>query len=335
MKKLILILFIAILISLKLSSQNRIEGKIIVDTLWSPVVYLSIIANFEEMNSMSNEMIIEKANIDASGRFVINTDFLPEGDNLYRIHIARKIDPPASLIIGGKDENHFFLIINKHFTIHIQDTSRSDFIKNSMVAGYAPNSMLRQIDGIAAFLDSTNFNGSYIKTELIRSAIYNKLRLIADTCKNPLVSLYALYKSDFEKNYNINQQFYKDYLVKWQKEHSSYFVEFRKKIPSSNHLGMFFFVLSCTIFFILGFLVSIGYLKYFKKGRNLIHELSVQERKIFALIIEGKSNKEISELLNIGLSTVKSHIYSIYTKLDISSRKDVLNLNINKKDKLP
>ena len=45
--------------------------------------------------------------------------------------------------------------------------------------------------------------------------------------------------------------------------------------------------------------------------------LSVQERKIYTLLKEGKSNKEISEELNIGLSTVKSHASNIYSKLKI------------------
>jgi DNA-binding CsgD family transcriptional regulator len=47
--------------------------------------------------------------------------------------------------------------------------------------------------------------------------------------------------------------------------------------------------------------------------------------------MEGKSNKEISDILLIGLSTVKSHVNSIYSKLGINSRKDVLNLNLDKK----
>lgn len=329
MRNVILILILVIIISPNLMSQNKIEGKIIIDTIWKPVVYLSMITDFEDMNLMSNEMIVEKANIDSSGKFVFNTDFLPEGDNLYRIHIARKNDPPASLIIGGKDENHFYLIINKHFTLQIQDTSRSNFIKDALVKGYAPDIMVHQIEGIASLLDSTLGNGSYIKAELIRNAIYSKLRFIADTCTNPLVSLFALYKSNFEKDYPINKQFYNDYLIKWEKEHSSYFEEFRKKIPASGLSRTLFFVLSCIISLFIGITTTVVYLKLFKKERNLIHDLSIQERKIFSLILEGKSNKEISELLNIGLSTVKSHISSIYSKLDINSRKEILNLNIN------
>ncbi|MBW6496876.1 MAG: helix-turn-helix transcriptional regulator [Bacteroidales bacterium] len=55
-------------------------------------------------------------------------------------------------------------------------------------------------------------------------------------------------------------------------------------------------------------------------------DLTVQERKVFSMIMEGKTNKEISESLMVSLSTVKSHVNSIYSKLEINSRKDALNL---------
>jgi DNA-binding NarL/FixJ family response regulator len=51
----------------------------------------------------------------------------------------------------------------------------------------------------------------------------------------------------------------------------------------------------------------------------------VQERKVFGLLKEGRSNKEISELCGISLSTVKSHVNSIYAKLGVSSRTGVMD----------
>jgi DNA-binding NarL/FixJ family response regulator len=81
----------------------------------------------------------------------------------------------------------------------------------------------------------------------------------------------------------------------------------------------------------IGFLICLAYIKLFKKKHDPLKDLSVQERKIFALLLEGKSNKEISEILLIGLSTVKSHVNNIYSKLEINSRKDLMNLNLDKK----
>jgi len=51
--------------------------------------------------------------------------------------------------------------------------------------------------------------------------------------------------------------------------------------------------------------------------------LSTQEQKIFRLMHEKKSNKEIAAELFISLSTVKTHINAIYNKLSIASRKEI------------
>jgi DNA-binding CsgD family transcriptional regulator len=316
-----------------LNSQPGITGQIKIDTaIWAPVVYLSLIPDFDELNTMSNEMIIEKSSIDKSGKFHFDTKYLPEEDNLFRIHISKKNDPPASLIIGGKDENHFFLIANNRSSIYIRDTSNSNFIRGIIIEGYYPDRLLRQIDETASYLDTTSFTGSPLKIELIKNAISEKLRSYADTCSNPLAGLYALYKSKFGKNYPVNQQYYNNFLTKWKKERSSYFIEFRKKIPKSDDHGAGFPYLISVIFLIIGFFACLIYFKFSKKDQNPLRDLSVQERKIFAMIMEGKSNKEISDILTIGLSTVKSHINNIYSKLGISSRKDALNLNLDKKN---
>ena len=50
--------------------------------------------------------------------------------------------------------------------------------------------------------------------------------------------------------------------------------------------------------------------------------LTTQEQKVFELMLEN-SNKEIADKLFVSLSTIKSHINNIYTKLSISSRKDI------------
>lgn len=42
----------------------------------------------------------------------------------------------------------------------------------------------------------------------------------------------------------------------------------------------------------------------------------------------GLSNKEISAECNIELTTVKSHVGNIYSKLKIKSRKEALNMKL-------
>lgn len=48
--------------------------------------------------------------------------------------------------------------------------------------------------------------------------------------------------------------------------------------------------------------------------------LTSRERELVPLIINGYSNDEISDLLNISHSTTKKHIYNIYKKYGVSSR---------------
>ncbi len=48
--------------------------------------------------------------------------------------------------------------------------------------------------------------------------------------------------------------------------------------------------------------------------------LTEKETKILTLIVNGKSNPQIGELLNISVHTVKTHIESIYRKLGVHNK---------------
>lgn len=55
-------------------------------------------------------------------------------------------------------------------------------------------------------------------------------------------------------------------------------------------------------------------------------DLTPREREVLALMAEGLSNPEIAEQLVIGLSTVKFHVSSIFSKLGVTSRAEVIAL---------
>jgi len=54
------------------------------------------------------------------------------------------------------------------------------------------------------------------------------------------------------------------------------------------------------------------------------YSLTTRQREIIELIIDGCSNKEISSRLHITEGTVKTHIYNIFKKTNISSRNQLL-----------
>ncbi len=56
------------------------------------------------------------------------------------------------------------------------------------------------------------------------------------------------------------------------------------------------------------------------------YNISKREKEIIQLILKGKSNKEIEDILFISLATVKNHIYKIYKKMGIKSRMELINI---------
>jgi DNA-binding NarL/FixJ family response regulator len=59
--------------------------------------------------------------------------------------------------------------------------------------------------------------------------------------------------------------------------------------------------------------------------------LTQREKEILESIIEGRSNKEISDSLCISIETVKSHIKSIYQKLQVRNRVEAALIAMKKK----
>lgn len=55
------------------------------------------------------------------------------------------------------------------------------------------------------------------------------------------------------------------------------------------------------------------------------YQISTREREIMELILQGKSNKEIEEMLFISYNTVKNHIYNLYQKLGVKSRGQLIH----------
>lgn len=53
--------------------------------------------------------------------------------------------------------------------------------------------------------------------------------------------------------------------------------------------------------------------------------LSEREREVLALLASGKTNREVAEKLYVSPGTVKAHVASIYRKLDVHNRAQMLN----------
>jgi len=60
-------------------------------------------------------------------------------------------------------------------------------------------------------------------------------------------------------------------------------------------------------------------------------DLTEREREVLNLVVQGQSNQQIADALFISLATVKAHISSILSKLQVSSRAEAIAFAIRNK----
>ena len=65
--------------------------------------------------------------------------------------------------------------------------------------------------------------------------------------------------------------------------------------------------------------------------RDNPNALSAREREVLQLIAEGKTSREIAEILHLSVKTVQSHRTSLMQKLDLHDRGDLIKYAIQKK----
>lgn len=301
----------------------QLTGQIRLDSSWERVVYLSYIPAFEQMYTMSYDMILAEDEVDSSGFFSFDLDFLPEKDHLFRLHLVKKGNVSTSLTIGGKDENHLFLLANRSISMHISAVGESPPFWDVAFESSPGNRQFQYITTLVKNQNRIADASSSAKRQFIQDQLNESLLSIADSASHPLVSLYALYMSDLEKNLARHPTFFKAYLSKWKEERGPYFSAFREKMPMRpNYLRWTVIILAGAFLFGVGFLFG----RRKKESTINLSDLTVQERKIFEMLRKGATNQEISDAHHIGVSTVKSHVSSIYRKLNVKSRKDIMEI---------
>lgn len=304
-----------------IQEKSILKGKIKIDSTWSSKIYLSYIPTFEDIYSMSADMIIANADINSEGYFEFNLDYLPEEDKLYRLHIVKKTDHKSSLIIGGKHENFLLLIAHKNSVIELEaNTLIPPFKKVRFIKNHT-NIAFQNIKDIIYEKDSLTSLSNAYKRKFLNDNLKRDLLKIADTSSNALVSLYAIYKSDFEVDFAKNKAFYDSFSQKWKGIKNPYFENFNAKVVEKQSDNFYFEFLIGVFCLLLGFFFG----KYISVRKNTIQKLSVQERKIYKALRKGASNKDISEEFSISISTAKSHVSSILSKMNVKSRKELMN----------
>ncbi len=334
----------SIFISISSYSQYSISGYLKTNTP-NKMIYLSLL-RFDEENSQYENQIVTSVKTDSSGYFEINGALLSEQNKFYRIY-ANLSETSLDFIRDSKRKNyHNFIFSNKDSIFFAKNNSEFWFSDsyNTNVADKEWTKLIEFENELKnEFIEPKN---SEAKSQIKNSFLQKYKTYSRDSIKSPLIKLlaYSNLKTEIGKldsDYQNDPNFYNDILLNLKNEYgnTSYYLQFREEIAqlSLNKIVKnysFYKYLS----FILLFLVIILTLLLFrtlKEKRKILNQnikvatlsLTKQEQKIAELITKGKSNKQIASELFISISTVKTHITNIYSKLKVTSRHQIIEKN--------
>ena len=319
---------------LPLRGEFIISGQLELDSTWTSEVYLSIIESFEDLNTASPEFLLHAAPIAADGSFFIGGKGIPAQNYIYRLHVVKRGDPVSSIIIGGREENHVHFLMKDGDSIRIRSADAFLF-QNPVIAGNAAQMAFEEVRVMCDRLKHLPIKSAAAR-QLLRTEISGGLLAQAKSTGSVLIKLFCLHKADelgtLAENYDAWNEVYISPEI--SAYHGPYLAAINERMlllelqdrPSSR--AYLLAGIGVTLAVILGAVVLI-WMRTRKPVSAVdagLNQLSIQERKVYQLLATGKSNKEISEALHIEVSTVKSHLHRIYSKLGIKSRKEVFEV---------
>lgn len=340
-----IILIFPLLLSLNnLQAAYRIEGRVNLTEQWQPKIFMAAVEKLSDYYRASPDLIVSIADVNANGEFVLEGDNLPAEARFYRLYMMKRFndDYDACFYIGGDDHNYIHVIMDNHTELKLEATSSPGApFEDYRVTGNRENELMKNLTTLV--YPSFYFYQIKFPTELRFSEkkLHSDLKNFADTCKSTLVALAAVNHTDFDEHYVKDETFYKAFAERLSREmpNADYTNNYLRKLRYYSDEVVE--VLPVWAAWLMGFMtmlvIALAFMLYsLKQKLNRLNaseiirpvpvegRLTKKEKEILDLILADKSNKEIAATLFIELSTVKTHINKIYSKLEVKSRKELL-----------
>lgn len=325
-------------------ADYSISGKVNLSEEWQPQIFLAAIDKLDDYYNAYPDLIVDAAHINPDGTFLLEGTTLPPEKKFYRLYIMKEQNSEfdACLYVGGDDHNFIHVILDQNAKLKISsDPTLKGPFGNYSVEGDYDNDMMRSLARLV--YPSFYFYQIKFPSELrfSQEKLNRDLISFSDTCSSTMASLAAVVNTDMDKYHESNSAFYQAFASRLENDlgDNSYTKDYERKLRYYSNEE---FVESPWKNIALLFLAAIcGFLLFqnmnLRKKINLkqtnqevtsslVDQLTNKEIEILNLITTGKSNKEIAGDLFIELSTVKTHINKIYSKLNISNRKDAVKI---------
>jgi len=351
MTRTLLLLFL-LSTGLTLQAQFKFSG-VVNEAFIEAKSYLICVEDYKKSHVLQTEDILQESIIDSLGNFQFTGDFLSPENRLYKIYVDKcnaNISNASHLLKQCEFSTSIIFIANNKDKIHFPLNDLSQMFCDVQFSR-EKNNAVQKIDSIQEeLLGELQEAKNDTQRNIVFKNYFKKIQAFSRSFEEPLVELYTynLYanSTSFSREFYLNHLKTSNYYTKLLKKledsypTSSYGEQFKNDlikdqypllISSNNYYktGLYFLA------FMLISSMALNVILFKKRKRktapiDYTSVLSVQEQKIFKLMQEKKSNKEIAAQLFISLSTVKTHINAIYNKLSIGSRKEIEVFFINK-----
>jgi len=330
-------------------SQFQFKGQVS-ELYKSKPVYLSLVEDYRKTGRVYLNQIIQKTIADSLGYFTFSGEQLPLDNHFYRIHTDGCDEEQANkLHFMGQcpiTVSILFIANNKDSISLPLGNYNQTFCE--IASSNASTAHLLELEQLKEkmILDFVEGNGSPLAENLKFNQWFQTFHDFAKSTKEPLVELFVY--SFLSERSNETYSAYKAYIEEHQPlltlasslsktyPNAKYTAQFYREMVEHHGVNTqnavqkrplrvkdFIPLLSITVLVVIALMYFKPSFKFSKD--NHLEALTTQEQKVANAIKQGKTNKEIASELFISLSTVKTHINSIYKKLGVGSRKELLS----------
>lgn len=313
--------------------------------------YLVLVEDYKKSNLLLSENIIAESRIDSNYRFSFSGNYLKDYNQYYNIYVDNcnnSINDSKHLLNKCDSQISRLFVANNCDSINFPLNGLNQMLCTLNSASNETKNNLAKIDSLQEELLSDHcLTINDAQRNIIYTNYFKELKSFSSSMNEPLAELYAYGIYSGENSFSRTQylkdlktsDYYHELLARMEVVYpnSPYTSQLKKDLEQDvyfeSQAGVSIYK---TLTFSLGTLLLIAIsliivlLKKTKESEISIdykQVLTSQELKVFGLMKQQLSNKEIADNLFVSVSTIKSHINNIYTKLSIKSRKEIENFS--------
>lgn len=301
-------------------AQHVVSGLVPVqdDLKWKSSVSLYKVSLEDDMTP-HGEVLLATVPIHQNGFFSFDSSLFDRQERVYKI----QVNSPESSHEIGKTSRLF--ILSKEDSLTLQLNNGEVIWTNSNVADVELQNMLR----MKSYYENLKHPAN---NQVYKDYVKDSMQiLLVKLMGVNLLNEKKLLDKDIEKNQAYYLALIQDFKSSEIEPAAYAFLETRCAVVGHNILRRKYnrslFFNGIAVFLIVGLALAMYQIRSRQSDAALTTapvKLSKQESIIKELIRQGKSNKEIATELFVSVSTVKTHITNLYSKLGIASRKEIL-----------